>query len=159
MSYTPTEWSTGDTITAQKLNNIEDGIQEAAQSGGGYDLVIESGVFVDIMEASVSDFTITSGSILDCEDKMDAGELVNAVCIVHTDYSVTPTGMNTNKEALYLPLTRLRGPYAIVEFGLVSCFFNGGSCRPLFVGLSFGYDPSDGSLISVHGSSGDLAFD
>lgn len=41
MSYTPTTWATGDTITAAKLNNIEDGIAEAAQSGGGgWDAVI-----------------------------------------------------------------------------------------------------------------------
>lgn len=35
MSYTPTEWQTGDTITAEKLNNMENGIAEA-----NYPLVI-----------------------------------------------------------------------------------------------------------------------
>lgn len=29
MSYTPTAWATGDVITADKLNNIEDGILDA----------------------------------------------------------------------------------------------------------------------------------
>lgn len=29
MAYTPTEWTTGDTITAEKLNNMEDGIETA----------------------------------------------------------------------------------------------------------------------------------
>lgn len=29
MSYTPTEWQTGDTITAEKLNNMESGIENA----------------------------------------------------------------------------------------------------------------------------------
>ena len=29
MSYTPTTWETGDTITAEKLNNMEDGIENA----------------------------------------------------------------------------------------------------------------------------------
>lgn len=29
MSYTPTEWQTGDTITAEKLNKMENGIQNA----------------------------------------------------------------------------------------------------------------------------------
>ena len=29
MSYTPTNWQTGDTITAEKMNNIEQGIQNA----------------------------------------------------------------------------------------------------------------------------------
>lgn len=31
MSYTPTEWKTGDTITAEKLNNMEDGIVGSAK--------------------------------------------------------------------------------------------------------------------------------
>ena len=30
MSYTPTNWQTGDIVTAQKLNNIETGISNAA---------------------------------------------------------------------------------------------------------------------------------
>lgn len=37
MSYTPTTWATGDTITAAKLNNMEDGI---ANAGGGWDAII-----------------------------------------------------------------------------------------------------------------------
>lgn len=32
MSYTPTEWATGDVVTAEKLNKIENGI---ASAGGG----------------------------------------------------------------------------------------------------------------------------
>ena len=39
MSYTPTEWSTGDTITAALLNKMENGIA-AGGGGGGYDAVI-----------------------------------------------------------------------------------------------------------------------
>ena len=37
MSYSPHTWVDNETITAAKLNNLEDGVQEAAQSGGGYD--------------------------------------------------------------------------------------------------------------------------
>ena len=37
MSYEKHTWVDNETITAAKLNNIEDGVQEAAQSGGGYD--------------------------------------------------------------------------------------------------------------------------
>lgn len=33
MAYNPTEWKCGDTITAEKLNKMEDGI---ANAGGGY---------------------------------------------------------------------------------------------------------------------------
>lgn len=35
MSYTPNTWATGDTITAAKLNNIENGI-----ANGGWDAII-----------------------------------------------------------------------------------------------------------------------
>lgn len=61
MSYTPTNWVTGDTVTATKLNKIEQGIAEAA--GGKYDVydfvisrvdngtpVIEKGVWSDIYD-------------------------------------------------------------------------------------------------------------
>ena len=37
MSYTPTTWVTGDTVTATKLNKMEQGI---ANAGGGVDLII-----------------------------------------------------------------------------------------------------------------------
>lgn len=37
MTYTPNTWVTGDTITAAKLNNMEDGI---ANAGGGWDAII-----------------------------------------------------------------------------------------------------------------------
>lgn len=40
MSYTKHEWVNNETITAAKLNNIEDGIEEAAQSGGGGALIV-----------------------------------------------------------------------------------------------------------------------
>ena len=32
MSYTPTTWQTGDTVTATKLNNMETGIENAANA-------------------------------------------------------------------------------------------------------------------------------
>ena len=32
MSYSPTNWQTGDTVTAEKLNNMETGIENAANA-------------------------------------------------------------------------------------------------------------------------------
>lgn len=40
MSYTKHTWTDNETITAAKLNNIEDGIEEAAQSGGGGNAIL-----------------------------------------------------------------------------------------------------------------------
>lgn len=45
MSYTKTVWSAGDTITAEKLNNIEDGL-EAATSGGANNIPVYQQTFV-----------------------------------------------------------------------------------------------------------------
>ena len=39
MSYTPTTWTTGDTITATKLNKLEQGV---ASAGVDYDFIIEA---------------------------------------------------------------------------------------------------------------------
>lgn len=37
MAYEPNNWACGDTITAEKLNNLESGVQEALGCcGGGY---------------------------------------------------------------------------------------------------------------------------
>lgn len=35
MAYTPNVWKDGDRITAEKLNNMEAGIQTASEGGGG----------------------------------------------------------------------------------------------------------------------------
>lgn len=41
MAYVPTNWKTGDTITADKLNNIENGIASSGGGGGGGALILE----------------------------------------------------------------------------------------------------------------------
>lgn len=60
MSYTPHTWQSGEKITAAKMNNIEEGVQEAAQSGGGsvWDLVVK----IDTYEPNSSTiYTVLSG--------------------------------------------------------------------------------------------------
>ena len=37
MSYTPTVWTTGDIVTAEKLNKMEGGIEDANEGGGSSD--------------------------------------------------------------------------------------------------------------------------
>ena len=52
MAYTPTEWKTGDVITAPKLNNIEQGIVNAGgDSAGGI-------VFVTITSDGSGSYTV-----------------------------------------------------------------------------------------------------
>lgn len=42
MSYEPTNWKSGDTITSAKLNKLENGLAEASGGGGGGVLVVHS---------------------------------------------------------------------------------------------------------------------
>ena len=58
MSYTPTSWSTGDTITAAAMNKIENGIANAG--GGGYDAVVY--IYHDNNSSHNYEVTIESGS-------------------------------------------------------------------------------------------------
>ena len=57
MSYTPTSWSTGDTITAAAMNKIENGI---ANAGSGYDAEVH--IYHDAYSAHDYECTIVSGS-------------------------------------------------------------------------------------------------
>lgn len=43
MTYQKTNWAMGDTITAEKLNNMENGIENANSSGGGALIVHPTG--------------------------------------------------------------------------------------------------------------------
>lgn len=134
MSYTPTTWTTGDTITATKLNKIEQGIADAG--GGGYDLVIE----YDVPTATA---TIASGDILDCEDKLDNGDIVNAIAIIKTQWSYLPSGKNTSKAAKYLPLVIFEPPYALMRFEAVLHAGNS-----FLLDFSLTYDPANGEIDS-----------
>ena len=64
MSYTQHEWTTGETITAAKLNNIEEGIEEAAQSGGGGSLIVHYDNTTGEMDKTVQEIydAMTSGT-------------------------------------------------------------------------------------------------
>lgn len=109
MAYTKHEWVPNELITAEKLNNMEDGIDESLR----YDLVIEG----DYTGGDDGIWSIKSGSILACEDMMDAGQVVNAICIMKYRWSFTPSTANTPNNNLYLPLVWLNAPYLTLKFG------------------------------------------
>ena len=80
MSFTPKTWGTGDTVYPSDLTRLEQGIAD----GGGYDLVIE---YDCILEEAV----ITTGNILDLEDKLDNGAIVKGIAIVKDRWSWLPS--------------------------------------------------------------------
>lgn len=55
MAYTPTTWVTGDTVTATKMNKLEQGV---ANAGGGYDFVITG----EYVSDDFDNLTLESGS-------------------------------------------------------------------------------------------------
>lgn len=65
MSYTPHTWQTGETITAEKMNNIEGGIQEAASSGGG-------GVDATIWQVDSSGGMTVDGDFASARSKLES---------------------------------------------------------------------------------------
>ena len=58
MSYSPTTWSTGDTITASAMNKIENGI---ANAGGAF-LITEDGGVLDKTWSEITD-AVAGGQI------------------------------------------------------------------------------------------------
>lgn len=68
MSYTPTEWETGQTITAEKLNKLEQGVADAG--GGGIDALVVT------FTATVDDVT---GEISSISSNKTVSEIVSAV--------------------------------------------------------------------------------
>lgn len=58
MAYTPTTWTTGDTITASAMNKIEQGI---ADGGGGAVIITDDGTSLDKTYAEIYDL-INSGT-------------------------------------------------------------------------------------------------
>ena len=63
MSYTKNTWQTGDIVTAEKLNHMEDGIESA---GGGSDA-----------EVLVLEFTQTGETTISVESSMTEQEMIN----------------------------------------------------------------------------------
>lgn len=85
MSYTPTTWANGDTITAAKLNNMESGIEDA-QNGWSYE---STQLFSETVTTASQDGmvvgTLTYGS------QIDASTLI--VTFDGTDYTCNATNM------------------------------------------------------------------
>lgn len=84
MSYTPTDWKTGDVITADKLNNMESGIVNAGSGGGGGGDVVTFNFLIeeDHMEGSMQIYKIleVDGTPENLMEAMDAGKICAIKC-------------------------------------------------------------------------------
>ena len=75
MSYTKQTWANGDTITAEKLNHMESGIEEGAVTYPGYDVVIRLN---NSIHAAVSQAELIKGSYDDIVAKCQNGQPVTS---------------------------------------------------------------------------------
>ena len=68
MSYTPTEWKNGDTITEGKLNKIQEAIENLSMGDGG----------VEFYDATLTQYSVTVHGLTyrDVRQKMNDGKLV-----------------------------------------------------------------------------------
>ena len=81
MSYTKQTWATGDTVTATKLNHMEDGIAGA----GGFDVVIKLDKEIQDVSITASDCHLIKGSYADVMAKASAGNYVTALIYSFVD--------------------------------------------------------------------------
>ncbi len=135
MSYVKQNWTTGDTITASKMNHIEDGIID-----NGYDLVISSIQPVNTGVQNISDWSIIQGSITNIEEKLENGLPINAIAIVwESQWSVNPP----NDTRYYLPLIEFLGPYNMLCFsGMTKYGVDSTSATTHNIFANFQYDNS-----------------
>lgn len=92
MSYTPTQWNTGDTITASALNKIENGIANAG-GGGVSGLCIDTNGTLDksyndlvaILAAGAIPYMFKNGSVYIFEFGDPTGIEANFYCAINSD--------------------------------------------------------------------------
>ena len=105
MSYTPTTWVTGDTVTATKLNKIEHGIANSSSydaeiyiyhddnSSNDYEVSILSGSFTSISQMVSND--IPPNILVRICDYLSHGRAVtSAVAIYYSNFNVSVPYIN-----------------------------------------------------------------
>ena len=112
MAYSKQTWATGDTITAEKLNHMEDGIAEEENS------TADLKIYLDTTQMTLS---MVGKSFDDLYDAIDSGEFINVFsvtpnesggkeiiksyhvsCISHEEYDVVNVVVNTGNASLGL---------------------------------------------------------
>lgn len=66
MAYTKTNWKDGDVISAEKMNKIEQGIEDAGASGGSGDvfMVGENTTYTDAIKAAGNGKAVLASGVL-----------------------------------------------------------------------------------------------
>lgn len=78
MAYTKTNWKDGDVISAEKMNKIEQGIEDAGASGGSDNVFMfgENTTYADTMKAAESGKAVLSYGLVVMPYAIDDGGAV-----------------------------------------------------------------------------------
>ena len=120
--------------------------------GNNYDLIIETSEQISFGNITTDQLTIKHGSILDCEDKIANGETVNAIIIVHNNWSYIPSSSNSSVVSWLLPATFFSCPYTMISFSgsYYDMFANNSAiCH---IAITIGYNASTGQIRQVASS-------
>ena len=78
MAYTPTEWNTGDIVTAEKLNKLEGGIVSASGSGGSLivNATLDQATMTVTLDKTTADLINAVNDRLSVILKLDTGAFI-----------------------------------------------------------------------------------
>ena len=140
MGYEPHTWDTGDVITAERLNALEQG---AASGGDGYDIIVDCG---SSLTETVSNYTV-SWDYASVKAKVLAGELVTGIAFLHYNYDDLIDG-DTNIEPIPLVIINIYSSAAAMIFSLAwpTSSSSNTSVELALKKLQLAFSPSDGTL-------------
>lgn len=116
MSYSPTTWSTGDTITASAMNKIENGIANAG--GDGYDAIISC--YKDDNSSSPITYTIEKGTFAEIVSMFTSGEVAPNI-LVKIKWDLPPKYMVSTNTTM---VTYYRSNISVPDIELHVYFYN-----------------------------------
>lgn len=103
MSYTPTQWETGDIVTAEKLNKLENGVAAAGSGGGG----------AFIVNATMDGDTMTLDKTW---KEIDDAILTSPVFVV---VDVSGSGVSSKASIFVAQTSVLNGSYVVITYNEV----------------------------------------
>ena len=134
MAYDKNVWASGDTVTAAKLNHIENGIEEAASSGGGNpQITLECVNFT-----SYSHFVNFAIAKWDDEDEVYVAQNMNAYDNTLIEYFLGFAG-SYNRYIYDMPIPKGDGMVLLFVLATSTLAFDySGNIEPGTVTVNFG---------------------
>lgn len=99
MSYTPTEWKAGDTVTSAKLNKLEQGVASAG-GGGGVLIATETDFTLDKTWKEVHD-ALAIGTIVVCLGSDETGAYLYIFGSAYVDQDIYYLGLVGSEKIVF----------------------------------------------------------